>query len=188
MAKLGPNSGLMMNSIWHRKNDQLANVSQSKIGEYFEANHWLSFCNKMLHSQGTLFGLKKFHLAHPTLKGMSHMAFPLPFLDPVVSQEIPKQTYIPFGTTRPVLNHLHKGHRSCCEKSTNPELSHCFLELSSVESPGIRDSFTILGGVTVFNHFKGLPPYVLNPQKRPSLRRIAKFQIFFWTQKGVFHS
>lgn len=69
VAKLGPNLGSMMNSIWHRKNDQLANVSQWKIGEYLEANHWLSFCSKMLHSQGTLFGLKKFHLAPPNFEG-----------------------------------------------------------------------------------------------------------------------
>lgn len=94
VAKLGPNLGSMMNSIWHRKNDQLANVSRWKIREYLEANLWLSFCSKMLHSQGTLFGLKKFHLAPPNFEGVSHMAFPLPFLDPVVSQEIPKQTYM----------------------------------------------------------------------------------------------
>ena len=116
--------------------------------------------SKMLHSQGTLFGLKKFHLAPPNFEGDESYGVSVAIFGPgCFTGNSKTNIHIPFvKTTRPVLNHLHKGHRSCYEKSTNPELSHCFLELSTVESPGIRDSVRILGGVTVFNHFKELQP------------------------------
>lgn len=126
------------------------------IGEYLEANLWLSFCSKMLHGQGTLFGSKKFHLAHPTLKGMSHMAFPLLKMDPVVSQEIPKQHTF----------HLIKQPDLCwtiCTKGIDLATKRAQIQSCRIVSwsfqPLSRLAFVIRSEsleVTVFNHFKEL--------------------------------
>ena len=181
-----------MNSIWHRKNDQLANMSQWKIGEY-----WVLWRNSLAFillqnapQPRNPLRLEKFPPGTPNFEGDESYAVSVAIFGPGwFHRKFQNNIHIPFvKTTRPVLNHLHKGHRSCYEKSTNPELSHCFLELSTVESPGIRDSVRIRGGVTVFNHFKGLPTSLRcsTPKKGQVCAELPSSTSFFGSQKGVF--
>ena len=183
--------------IWSqfRFNDELNLASEKwSIGKY-----------EPMKNRGVLSTLKKFtgfHFApkcstakepssawknstwhHPTLKGMSHVAFPLPFLDPVVSQEIPKQTYI---------FHLLKQPDLCwtiCTKGIDLATKRAQIQSCRIVSwsfqPLSRLAFVIRSEsleVTVFNHFKEL-----QPQKKGQVcAELPSSTSFFGSQKGVF--
>ena len=83
-----------------------------------------------------------------------------------------------------MLNHLHKGHRSCYEKSTNPELSHCFLELSTVESPGRKWFNDPWFGHPFSTISKGYLLAVSTPKKGQVFAELPSSNLFR-TQKGV---
>ena len=185
VAKLGPNLGSMMNSIWHRKNDQLANVSQwNNRGISWSKSLAFILLQNAPRPRNPL-RLEKIPPGTPNFEGDESYGVSVAQNGPGCFTGNSKTTYIPFDkTTRPVLNHLHKGHRSCYEKSTNPELSHCFLELSTVESPGIRDSVRILGG----HRFQPFQRVTYNPRKGQVCADLPSSKSFFGSQKGVFHS